>query len=1488
MRLDGQCTRPYLISLISPTRGSSMHLLAKSVLLMLILSILTITKSHAQDCELNVHTLSDQTLRCRLHKPDRLVKDMGDLSSAVPPKFNFQARLSQAKLLYRGESLPRVGLRISDLSGQLLCGFEKTNLPVQRGVLNIPIQETDFGGCRLAELLAQHNQLKVQVCVGTENCLRPLKLSTVPLALKSEYTYWALRAQYVESASIAHYADRITADRDYLNTAHRALTQNLTGEFVVDRSEIATTSNPSTNAPFVIDDLPSGSTSLLWRPFHSSPAAMHIASKDHQRDQPRRLKRLSWVSAKSTVAGNLGIDGLLVGERRAGLQLLLGDLLIRNPLKISDGLTVSGYEINDSYPLSINEQQEVSEQEISPPQLDPQFSVSLSDTYLGSTRVSTPRLEVSGNTAIEGDLHVGQDIESTQITALGTSTIQGRLETPDLRVDGQNRDLFPALTITAGPSTGSALQASKLTIGPSDDIDSHFVITQGDVKVTDPSVGVVVKGDSVLKRSLHIGSLNDPSSGFATQSLSLQLRSGLAGGGQASRRSRILSSDGEQLWLGEEEKKIIIRGETRIMGDVEFQHPPQRSGGCRIDIPADQRGKPVDEVDRFSLICGEVAVTVRPFRCGNDVVDPGEQCDEGDLRDGDGCSSHCLCEPENLIDGIYFRTTEIDGELKPCSGDLCGNRELDEGEECDDGTAAADGGDDTCENCRERACGNGIRSFDRDGVPEQCDDGNLVNGDGCSSTCRFEDFDGDGILDNDNCPLLRNVDQADHNADGQGNACEPPEDGPLLDSAQVAFGLDEDADDDTRNVAVFLNPRDGDGDLLSYTCPAVNGAPSHGGVTPIAGSPFNFLYTPAPNYNGTDSFTCSVTDGNATAQVTVNVVIDPVPDDPIATYAEVVNLTEDALADDAKGTLTATDPDDNDVGADTAKTFSLRAPIPTGVQFNGAVWSIDLSSYQDLNANDPVTELTVLYRVTDADNASGDGQFTIRITGVNDPPVATFSDTITATEDQAAQTATLTSTDVDDTDAPTYRLDDALGGLSLVGSTITFAPATLYDDLAVDESRTETINYTVTDANGAEGTGQFSVVINGVNDPPSATPQTISADEGSGDKLGTFTATDPDQDAGVGLVYALRAPIPSGFTLTDPSGTWTFDTNHADYNSLAAGDPVIPITVRYKVTDSENSTTNAEITINVSGTNDPPILTAIDPKTVDEDSTLSNQSTSYSDPDTNDTHTFSANAVNGFIIDPDTGVWSFDASHADYQSLAEGEALDPALEITITVNDGTVDESVTFTLNVTGKNDAPTIESISNQTVVEDASLSDQLTVVSDPDTNDTHTFSANAVNGFIIDPDTGVWSFDASHADYQSLAEDEALDPPLGITITVSDGTTTAEQSFSITVTGVNDAPVISAIADETVNVGGSTATDLSTHATDPEGDAMTFSLIGVAPAGCTLNADGVTVDCDASDPAYAAIPSGDSTTVTVNFRVSDAQGATTDGSFNVVISAP
>jgi len=75
--------------------------------------------------------------------------------------------------------------------------------------------------------------------------------------------------------------------------------------------------------------------------------------------------------------------------------------------------------------------------------------------------------------------------------------------------------------------------------------------------------------------------------------------------------------------------------------------------------------------------------------CGNGVLDPGEECDDGNTIDGDGCSATCQFEA---------------AWCPPRPGQTCIRRPL---------------------------CGNEILTSN-----EACDDGNTVSGDGCSGDCQ--------------------------------------------------------------------------------------------------------------------------------------------------------------------------------------------------------------------------------------------------------------------------------------------------------------------------------------------------------------------------------------------------------------------------------------------------------------------------------------------------------------------------------------------------------------------------------------------------------------------------------------------------------------------------------------------------------------------------------------------------------------------------------
>lgn len=121
--------------------------------------------------------------------------------------------------------------------------------------------------------------------------------------------------------------------------------------------------------------------------------------------------------------------------------------------------------------------------------------------------------------------------------------------------------------------------------------------------------------------------------------------------------------------------------------------------------------------------------------CRDGLLDTGEECDDRNAVDGDGCDSNCTVT--RCGNGIATTGEECDdgGDSPVCDLDctlaVCTDGRLNPftTEQCDDGNAL---NRDACDNecTRKPACGNGIRE---DG--EECDDGNHLNDDGCGSAC---------------------------------------------------------------------------------------------------------------------------------------------------------------------------------------------------------------------------------------------------------------------------------------------------------------------------------------------------------------------------------------------------------------------------------------------------------------------------------------------------------------------------------------------------------------------------------------------------------------------------------------------------------------------------------------------------------------------------------------------------------------------------------
>ena len=371
-----------------------------------------------------------------------------------------------------------------------------------------------------------------------------------------------------------------------------------------------------------------------------------------------------------------------------------------------------------------------------------------------------------------------------------------------------------------------------------------------------------------------------------------------------------------------------------------------------------------------------------------------------------------------------------------------------------------------------------------------------------------------------------------------------------------------------------------------------------------------------------------------------------------------------------------------------------------------------------------------------------------------------------------------------------------------------------------------------------------------------------------------------------------------------------FDPN-GDFDDLAVGE-TRDTTITYTIDDGEGGTSTATVTLTVAGVNDAP--EPIDPITgnppanpadyippqIGDDSSATTPldlTPYFTDPDVSDILTISVDPADlppGMVFDPLTGIIS-----GTPDANASQGGVGGVYTIPVTVSDG---NGGTFTTNVvyTISNPAPIAQ--------DDAVTGDEDTVSTgdlfadngsgidlDPDGD---TFVVSEVGGipanvgtptagdnggqFTINPD-GTYSFDPN-GDFDGLDVGETA--VTTITYTIDDGEGgTSSATVTVTVTGVNDAPIVTGtlagqIGSDSV---AQTPFDASTVFSDPDVEPLTFGspdlptwmvidpltgiITGTPPADASQGGpgnDGVyTVTVTATDPDGETV----STTVTYTF---------------------
>ena len=359
-----------------------------------------------------------------------------------------------------------------------------------------------------------------------------------------------------------------------------------------------------------------------------------------------------------------------------------------------------------------------------------------------------------------------------------------------------------------------------------------------------------------------------------------------------------------------------------------------------------------------------------------------------------------------------------------------------------------------------------------------------------------------------------------------------------VNDAPVAQDREETTSEDVPYSIFLQSPGDVDLDPLTVI---IASQPSHGTLVP-SGS--DFVYTPAPNFNGTDSFTYKYNDGQVDGNTaTVTFTVTPLNDPPVAGSAT-VSTPEDTTV---LVPLPASDLDGD----------PLSVAIVTPPQ-HGALTGSGLNRTYHPAADYSGAD-SFAYQVTDAGGATASGTITLTVTPVNDAPV-TIGQSAMLPEDSTASIHIMAS-DFDG-DPLTYVLvsGPAHGTLSGTWPDIVYTPAANYFGF-------DAFVYRVSDGvlQSASATVDFNVV--SVPDAPVALAQSVTTPYNTPVTI-TLTAQDGDNDA---LTYTVLT-TPSGGVLGGTAPNLSFAPNTAWVGSTS---------FTFRVNDGVNNSPAATVSITV-------------------------------------------------------------------------------------------------------------------------------------------------------------------------------------------------------------------------------------------------------------------------------------------------------------------
>jgi len=697
-----------------------------------------------------------------------------------------------------------------------------------------------------------------------------------------------------------------------------------------------------------------------------------------------------------------------------------------------------------------------------------------------------------------------------------------------------------------------------------------------------------------------------------------------------------------------------------------------------------------------------------------------------------------------------------------------------------------------------------------------------------------------------------------------------------VNDAPVAVNDAYSTNEDTAGAAnaaggVLANDSDANGDPLSVSLVS---DVSNGSLT--LNSDGSFSYTPDANFNGTDSFTYEVSDGNGgTDQAVATITVTPVDDAPVAVDDSYSTGFETALTVPAAGVLA----NDSDIDGDALSIAGVQQPANGTVVLNadGSFTYTPDARFSGLDSFD--------YELDDGQGGVVTATVDVTVTG----PAPSFSigDIIV---DEGAGTATLTITRSGDTSIASDVLTvafadgtatdpaDYTGGLFLpfsfaAGQTTTTVSASIIDDALVEGDEGFFLQLRDQATGTLLASGGVTITDNDLtNAPPDAVDDSADVLEDS-TLTGSVAGNDSDPD-GDTLSYTLVSDVSNGSLTLQSDGTISY-TPDADYTG--------PDSFTYEASDGNGGTDQATVSLNVLAVNDAPVAVD-DTGSVSEDGPAANLGAPLLNDTDVDLDTITivafagvASTEPGFFDTPvllpsgatvtlnsATGEFSYDPNGA-FEDLAVGASTTDSFTYTISDGNGGTD-TATVTVTIDGANDAPVYGDF-GVTTNEDTGVVVPFETATDID-GDSLTYSVQT------GPSHGTATFNAAGELIYTPAPDFFGSD--SFTLLVDDGNGGTDTAvINVTVDPVNDAPI--AVNDSAFTLAGAPLDiDVLDNDSDPEGDPLSIDSVTQGSNGTVAIDDNLTPGDPGDDTLVYTPDAGFTGTDSFTYTISDGNGGT------------